>query len=209
MKYRSLIFDFDGTIADTLDEALSIYNEMAGEHNLRTIEDEEVHYLRHMKLSDFLDHLAVPKRLVPKLLYKGTRILKSRINQLPMVTGMAEVLPELRKQSDHFGILTSNSVENVELFLQHHGLQDVFSFVSSTSKLTGKAKHLRSICRTFSIEADEIIYIGDEIRDVKAAKKAGVPVAAVGWGFNSPEALVGANPNFLFHEPTELHGLVG
>ena len=40
MKYRSLIFDFDGTIADTLDEALSIYNEMAGEHNLRTIKDE-------------------------------------------------------------------------------------------------------------------------------------------------------------------------
>ncbi len=117
-------------------------------------------------------------------------------------------MPELRKQSDHFGILTSNSVENVELFLKHHGLQDVFSFVSSTSKLTGKAKHLRSICRTFSIEADDIIYIGDEIRDVKAAKKAGVPVAAVGWGFNSPEALVGANPNFLFHEPTELHGLV-
>ena len=126
-----------------------------------------------------------------------------------MVAGMDEVLPELRKQSDHFGILTSNSVENVELFLKHHGLQDVFSFVSSTSKLTGKAKHLRSICRTFSIEADDIIYIGDEIRDVKAAKKAGVPVAAVGWGFNSPEALVGANPNFLFHEPTELHGLVG
>ena len=208
MKYRSLIFDFDGTIADTLDEALSIYNEMAGEHNLRTIKDEEVHYLRHMKLGDFLDHLAVPKRLVPKLLYKGTRILKSRISQLPMVTGMAEVLPELRKKSDHFGILTSNSVENVELFLKHHGLQDVFSFVSSTSKLTGKAKYLRSICRTFSIEADDIIYIGDEIRDVKAAKKAGVPVAAVGWGFNSPEALVGANPNFLFHEPKELHGLV-
>lgn len=208
MKYRSLIFDFDGTIADTLDEALSIYNQIAGEHNLRTIEQEEVHYLRHMKLSDFLDHLAVPKRLVPKLLYKGTRILRSRISQLPLIQGMGDVLPHLSKQSEHFGILTSNSVENVELFLEHHGMQDVFSFISSTSKLTGKAKHLRSICRTFSIEPDDIIYIGDEIRDVKAAKKAGVPIAAVGWGFNSPEALVGANPNFLFHDPSELQGLV-
>ena len=102
MKYRSLIFDFDGTIADTLDEALSIYNQIAGEHNLRTIEQEEVHYLRHMKLSDFLDHLAVPKRLVPKLLYKGTRILKSRISRLPMIQGMGDVLPHLSKQSEHF-----------------------------------------------------------------------------------------------------------
>ncbi|MDC1406450.1 HAD hydrolase-like protein, partial [Akkermansiaceae bacterium] len=180
MKYRSLIFDFDGTIADTLDEALSIYNEMAGEHNLRTIKDEEVHYLRHMKLSDFLDHLAVPKRLVPKLLYKGTRILKSRIKQLPMINGMAEVLPELRKQSDHFGILTSNSVENVELFLKHHGLQDVFSFVSSTSKLTGKAKHLRSICRTFSIEADEIIYLYPRMNTLVIAAVTGVIAGLLG-----------------------------
>lgn len=208
MKYRSLIFDFDGTLADTLDEALNIYNQLADEHNLRKIEDEEVHYLRHMKLSDFLDHLAVPKRLLPKLLYNGTRMLRSRIRHLRMINGMAEILPHLSEQSEHCGILTSNSVENVELFLEHHGMRNHFSFISSTSKLTGKAKHLSSICRTFSIEADDIIYIGDEIRDIKAAKKAGVPVAAVGWGFNSPEALVGANPNFIFHAPSELQVLV-
>lgn len=208
MKYRSLIFDFDGTLADTLDEALKIYNHMASEHNLRVIEEDEVHYLRHMKLGDFLDHLAVPKRLVPKLLYKGTRMLKSRIHHLPLISGMGDILPRLSEQSEHCGILTSNSVENVELFLEHHGMRDYFSFISSTSKLSGKAKHLSSICRTFSIEADDIIYVGDEIRDIKAAKKAGVPIAAVGWGFNSPEALVGANPNFLFHEPSELNALV-
>lgn len=208
MKYRSLVFDFDGTIADTLDEALQIYNQMAAQHNLRSIEDDEVHYLRHMKLSDFLDHLAIPKRLVPKLLYNGTRILKTRIARLPLIDNMAEVLPRLRSKSEHFGILTSNSTENVQLFLRNHGLEDVFSFISSTSKLTGKAKHLSSIRRTFSIDAEEMIYIGDEIRDVKAAKKAGISVAAVGWGFNAPEALAGTNPNFLFHQPSELHGLV-
>jgi len=181
---------------------------MADEHNLRPIQDDEVHSLRHMKLSDFLDHLAIPKRLVPKLLIRGTSMLRSRIGRLPLIPGIADVLPTLSKKSDHCGILTSNSVENVELFLEHHGMSDIFSFVSSTSKLTGKAKHLRSICRTFSIEPEEIIYIGDEIRDVKAAKKAGVSVAAVGWGFNSPEALAGMNPNFLFHKPSELLDLV-
>jgi len=208
MKYRSLVFDFDGTIADTLEEGLKIYNQLAGEHNLRAIEQSELHYLRHMKLSDFLDHLAVPKRLVPKLLYKGTKILRSRISKLRLIEGMADTLPSLRSKSEHFGILTSNSTENVQLFLQRHGMENVFSFISSTSKLTGKAKHLRSIRRTFSIDAEEMIYIGDEIRDVKAAKKAGVAVAAVGWGFNSPEALVSTNPNFLLHQPAELHDLV-
>jgi len=208
MKYRSLVFDFDGTIADTLEEGLKIYNRMAGQHNLRTIQEDEVHYLRQMKLSDFLEHLAVPKRLVPKLLYKGTRMLKARIGKLPLIEGMGEVLPNLRSKSEHFGILTSNSTENVQLFLRNHGIEDVFSFISSTSKLTGKSKHLSSIRRTFSIKAEEMIYIGDEIRDVKAAKKAGISMAAVGWGFNAPEALAGTNPNFLFHQPDELHTLV-
>ena len=208
MKYRSLIFDFDGTLADTLEEVLKIYNEMSPQYNLRKIQDDEVHSLRHMKIADFLDHLAVPRRLVPILLYKGTQTLKSRIHNLPLIEGMADILPKLRSQSQHFGILTSNSTENVKLFLKHHGMDELFTFISSTSKLTGKAKHLRSIRRTFSIETENIIYIGDEIRDVKAAKKAGVPVAAVGWGFNSPESLVGENPNFIFHQPSELQTLV-
>jgi len=208
MKYRSLIFDFDGTLADTLEEVLKIYNEMSPQYNLRKIQDDEVHSLRHMKIADFLDHLAVPRRLVPILLYKGTQTLKSRIHNLPLIEGMADILPKLRSQSQHFGILTSNSTENVQLFLKHHGMDELFTFISSTTKLTGKAKHLRSIRRTFSIETENIIYIGDEIRDVKAAKKAGVPVAAVGWGFNSPESLVGENPNFIFHQPSELQTLV-
>ena len=208
MKYSSLVFDFDGTLADTLDEGLRIYNELAQEHHLKPIEPHDVEMLRHMKLNDFLTHLGITKRRVPKLLFQGTRILKSRIASLPLFQGMAETLWSLRQECDHFGILTSNSVENVELFLASHGLEDVFTFVSSTSKLTGKAKHLRSIRRTFSINPGEMIYIGDEIRDIKAARKARVPIASVSWGFNSAEALGAAQPDHLLHTPDELLRLV-
>lgn len=208
MKFRSLVFDFDGTLADTLDEGLRIYNELAREHGLKAIGEGEVGALRNMKLNDFLDHLGIPRRRVPKLLMHGTRRLKKRIASLPLTDGIGPVVRTLREQCEHFGILTSNSVENVQLFLTAHGLQDVFTFVSSTSKLTGKARHLRSIRRTFSIGPDEMIYIGDEIRDVKAAKKAGVAVAAVSWGFNSAEALAASGPEFLLHHPDELRTLV-
>jgi phosphoglycolate phosphatase-like HAD superfamily hydrolase len=53
-----------------------------------------------------------------------------------------------------------------------------------------------------------MIYIGDEIRDVKAAKKAAIPVAAVGWGFNSAGALEAFSPDFLLSHPDDLHQLV-
>ena len=61
MKYRSLVFDFDGTIADTFDEGLRIYNEIARDLDLRLIDDEEVTQLRTMTVNDFLDHLGIPK----------------------------------------------------------------------------------------------------------------------------------------------------
>ncbi|MBK1831153.1 HAD-IA family hydrolase [Verrucomicrobiaceae bacterium R5-34] len=204
MNYRAIIFDFDGTLADTLDEAFHIYNKMAKEHDLRAVSEDEIPGLRDMKLNQFLSHLGIPKRRVPKLLYQGTKQLKESIGSLPLFEGLEHVLPALRTKIEHVGILTSNSVENVNLFLETHGLENVFTFVSSTSKLTGKAKHLRAIRKTFSLEASEMIYVGDEIRDIVASKKAGIPVAAVGWGFNSPEALKKEQPDHFCDSVEEL-----
>ena len=208
MPYRSLVFDFDGTIADTLDVAIKIYNELATEHGLKMVQANEISDLRHMKLGEFLRHLEISRTRIPKLLYQGTKRLKTRIASIPLIQNISPVIRELRKQCDHFGILTSNSVENVKLFLAANDLEDVFTFVSSTSKLTGKAKHLRSIRRTFSIQSTDMIYIGDEIRDIKAAQKANIPIASVSWGFNSKESLAAANPDYLLDHPEELLSLI-
>jgi HAD superfamily hydrolase (TIGR01549 family) len=161
-----------------------------------------------MSVGRLFDHLGISKHRAPKILYQATRMLKGNIGNLPLIPGIAEVLPTLRNRVEHFGILTSNSVDNVQLFLQAHGLEDVFTFVSSTSKLTGKARHLRSIQKTYSIDSERMVYIGDEIRDIRAAKKAEVSVAAVGWGFNSSEALEAEEPDFLLQHPDELFSLL-
>ena len=47
------------------------------------------------------------------------------------------------------------------------------------------------------------MYIGDELRDVKASQKAGIPIAAVTWGFNSRESLAASEPDFLFDQPVD------
>jgi phosphoglycolate phosphatase-like HAD superfamily hydrolase len=102
-----------------------------------------------------------------------------------------------------FGILTSNASENVELFLEAHGIRGLFDFISSTSKLTGKSRHLRAICKTFSLRPQEMLYVGDEIRDLKASQKAGVPVAGVTWGFNSRESLAAEQPQYVLDRPEQ------
>ncbi len=208
MAYRTLIFDFDGTLADTLEETRRIYNHLATGYGLREVSAAELPGLRHFSLLELLDHLDIPKRRVPSLLSRGTALMRGNIARLSLIPGIGDILPTLRDLSKSFGILTSNATANVELFLDAHEIRDHFNFISSTSKLTGKAKHLRAIQKTFSLRPGEMLYIGDEIRDIKAAKKAGIPVAGVTWGFNSPEALTRAEPDHLVHAPHELLALV-
>ncbi len=195
MIYRSLIFDFDGTIADTLGETRRIFNQIAPDYGIRQVGEHEMDGLRHLSLKQLLDHLDIPKRRVPTLIARGTGLMRGNITRLSLIPGMHEVLVEMRRHADSFGILTSNTTANVDLFLENHGLRETFDFVSSTSKLTGKAKHLKAIRKTFSLKHEQMLYIGDELRDVNASQKAGIPIAAVTWGFNSRESLAAAKPD--------------
>ena len=203
MTYKTLVFDFDGTIADTLGETRLIFNRLAPEYGIREVAEDELAHLRHLSLSALLDHLDIPKRRVPALIARGTGMMRGNITRLKMIEGMSEMLVELRRHVRSFGILTSNSTANVDLFLRTHGLRDQFDFISSTSKLTGKAKHLKAILKTFSLRPGELLYIGDELRDVKASQKAGIPIAAVTWGFNSRESLAASKPEYLFDRPVD------
>lgn len=203
MTYTTLVFDFDGTIADTLGETRRIFNQLAPDYGIRQVDEHEMGHLRHLSLKQLLIHLKIPKRRVPALISRGTGLMRGNITRLQLIPGMREVLVEMRRHVDSFGILTSNATANVDLFLQTHELRDQFDFISSTSKLTGKAKHLKAIRKTFSLRPEQMLYIGDELRDVKASQKAGIPIAAVTWGFNSRESLAAESPNHLFDQPAD------
>ena len=207
-KFKTLVFDFDGTIADTLGETRKIFNELAPSYGIRQIDEHEIAQLRHLSLKQLLDHLEIPKRRLPSLIARGTTTLRGSITRLELIQGMSEVLTELRVHVESFGILTSNTPENVDLFLRTHGLREIFDFISSTSKLTGKSKHLKAIRKTFSLRAEEMLYVGDELRDVKASQKAGIPIAAVPWGFNSRERLAAEEPNFSLDQPQDFMRLL-
>lgn len=207
MKYRALIFDFDGTIADTLGEARLIFNEIAPDYGIREVEEHEIANLRHLSLKEVLKKLDIPKRRVPSIIARGTGMMRTNIERLQLIEGMKEALTDLRSDTEAFGILTSNSTANVDVFLRNHGIRDLFEFVSSTSKLTGKARHLKAIRKTFSVKSHEVCYIGDELRDVKAAQKAKIPHAAVSWGFNSRESLEKSKPTYLFDHPQDFSAL--
>lgn len=205
---EAVIFDFDGTLADTLEAGRLILNRLAPEFGIREVTVEEIPELRHLKLRGLLKTLGIKQRHVPSLLRRGKILLREELPSLKPCPGVFAQLEKMRESARCCGILTSNSVENVELFLERHGVRNHFDFISSCRKLKGKAKYLKAIARTYSMNPESMLYVGDEVRDVKASKKAGVPVVAVTWGFNSEQALRESEPDWMVDDAESLGTLV-
>lgn len=202
-QLQALVFDFDGTIADTMEQARRILNIMAQRHQFRMVEVEDLDSVREMSMRAFIKFVGVRKRAIPAYLAEGRKMLHERMDAIEPIAGMPEVLRSLREELPTMGIVTSNSVDNVRTFLRAHDL-DFFDFISSVTKLTGKHKYLKAVRRVFTLEPEQLIYVGDETRDIAAATRAGIPVAAVSWGFNTAAALNAEEPGYLLHEPGEL-----
>jgi phosphoglycolate phosphatase-like HAD superfamily hydrolase len=62
----------------------------------------------------------------------------------------------------------------------------------------------KKILRRYGIRKEEVLYVGDEIRDITATKNIGVDIASVDWGYNSREGLEEHKPEYLISEPEEL-----
>jgi len=200
----TVIFDFDGTIADTLQEVRLVVNRLAEEHDFKSVSAEELHEMRKLTLTETMKELGISKLLLPILLAKGTRQLKSKIEGIPLIKGMKEVIDEVKTKANVVGVLTSNSTENVELFLERNGMSGYFDFIKSSTLLSGKSKSLKQIFKKINRNASEAIYVGDEVRDIEACQKVGLPIASVTWGFNASEVLKKHRPDYLIDTTEDL-----
>jgi HAD superfamily hydrolase (TIGR01509 family) len=200
---KVIIFDFDGTLADTIDILLSITNRLSAEFGFKSATKEELAQLSNLTAWQILKYSGISIFKFPLLIRKLKAELRSEIPTIQLFSGIKEVLLELKKLGFQLGIITSNSRENVLVLLEINGLQDSFTFIYSGSTF-GKHKVINRWLKREQINPEQVIYVGDEVRDIDAAKKTGIKIIAVGWGFNSLEALAAHNPDFLIERPQEL-----
>lgn len=198
-----LIFDFDGTLADTFGVGLGIFNQLSAEFGFRSIADEEISAARKMSARELIDAYGISHRKVPQIAARGLKLLHARMGEVQPFAEIPQVLQTLKARGYTLGILTSNSEDNVRLFLNRHGLT-MFDFVRTSSRLFGKAREIRYLFRKHRWPKDTVALLGDECRDIEAAQKAQLPIVAVSWGFNSQEALTAQSPVALIHQPQEL-----
>lgn len=204
-----IVFDFDGTISDSFELVVNIVNHYADEFGYPAASKDDITKLRNLSSREVLQVSEIPFWKMPFLIGKVKKEMNHQMIRLNPIPGMKDVLEELKIRGCKLGILTSNSEENVRDFLKRNQMNDLFEFIYSGTTLFGKDKVLKKILRQENIGLDRLIYVGDETRDVEAAKKMGIKAIAVSWGFNSSPALAAHNPDFLIHQPRELLQVFG
>ncbi|MBD2347170.1 HAD-IA family hydrolase [Anabaena subtropica] len=208
MTQKVIIFDFDGTIADTVDALVSIANRLAVDFGYMQITPEQLTLLRNFSSREIIKYSGVSLIKIPFLVKKVKSELKNKIHELKPIPGIKEALLELQQNDYKLGIITSNSRENVTAFLRNNELDILFDFIYSGVTIFGKTTIINNVLRQKQFKPQTVIYVGDETRDIEASKKANIKVIAVTWGFNSPEVLAKQNPDFLIHQPSELLDIV-
>lgn len=202
-----LIFDFDGTIVQSKMLAIQLFNELSGKYGGRKIDKKDIAYLSDLSIPDRLRALNVPLHKLPALIIEGKREYKKAAVGLQPVEGIRDILFSLKDNGYSLGILSSNSTENIQRFLDLYELT-VFDFIHSATNLFGKHKAITSMARKFQIDRNQMLYVGDELRDVQACKKIGVRIVAVTWGFDSASLLAEAKPDFLCNSPAAFADLI-
>lgn len=207
MKKTTIIFDFDGTIADSIPFILKAAHELAKKYNFTPPPEAEIDSFKDKPPMDIIKRLKIPLYKVPFLIVEGQQLLHKYMKEVGYMKGMKNVLETLHERGYQLGLLTSNSKENVDIFIRKHELK-VFDFVYSERSLFGKAPVLIKMMRKFGLDRDNVLYVGDEVRDILACDKAQVDIASVTWGFSSKSILKKHNPDHIIDRPEQLLSLL-
>lgn len=207
MNYKCVIFDFDGTLADTEKINFKIFQELADKYKIKKVSLEELKKLKGLSALEVIEYLNIKKRNIPGMIRKGRRRLHASIEEVDWCRKeWPQVIKALKEKGYILGIITSNSKKNVVKFLKNKDTE-YFEFIYNTG-LTGKERKIKKAMKKKNLSKEDILYVGDEIRDIKSAHNTQIHIASVDWGYNTRESLERNEPDYIIEEPKELFNIL-
>ncbi len=194
------IFDFDGTIADSLAVYLKLCNQYLKKSGRNTINTES---FRALGVLNIAKAQKIPKWQLLFIILIGRRYVARNIHEIHPFPGIKAQIENLSKKHQ-LGIVTSNSRSNVKEFLHQNDMSQYFWFVESKANYFGKAKKLSQVVKKYNIKNTKCVYVGDETRDMLAAKQIGIGAVAVAWGFENSTILTNSQPDITITKVSHL-----
>lgn len=201
-QYSLIIFDFDGTLADSFGFFVSMLNVLAAEHGFARIDLAQVDTLRGLTPREIIERFNVPMWKVPKVALSFINRMHGHIGEIELFADVPEVLQRLKSRGAQLALVTSNARKNVLPVLGASA--ELFSQLDCGSSMFGKAPRLNKILRNAKVAPAEAIYIGDQPTDLEAARKVGIDFAAVSWGYATASSLQARGADIVLANVLEL-----
>ncbi len=201
---KVILFDFDGTLADTLDALVKITNYLSREYGYPPVHSSEIHQLKNLSSWQIVKRSGLSIFQIPFLIRRVRSEFQHHLQWIQLFPGIQEALWRLKEQGYLIYILTSNSQNNVTTVFKNHQILDLVNGIYSSSNLFGKHKKIKTILQKVKVSPEQAIYVGDETRDIVAAQNAKIKVIAVTWGFNTKAVLAEHQPNAFVDQPQDL-----
>jgi len=203
-KKTTILFDFDGTLAETMMLIHTVFNQLSGVYGYRKLPEDEIEKVRHLHMREFTEYVGLALWKVPIVAIHARHLMHQRIHEVHPPAGLADVLIQIHNSGRyHMDILTSNRSQNVHKFLGQHNV-DWFDEVHTTHSILSKKRRVKKYIREKGIDPQNLYYIGDTSIDIDSARLAGTRSVAVSWGLNTQEALARTNPDYLIDTPDQL-----
>lgn len=196
-KYRLVIFDFDGTLADTFPWFANVINKVAEKYHFKRIEPGEHETIREFDARGVLKYLGVPLWKMPLIANYMRMLMTHDIQKIALFQGIEGLLRRLASVGVTLAVVSSNSYENIRHVLGEEMAALIVYYECGVS-MFGKEAKLRKILKRSGVSPTEAIYIGDEIRDSEAARKVGLAFGGASWGYTTEESLRAHAPEDVF-----------
>ena len=202
MPYSLAIFDLDGTLADSFPWFLRTVNDIADQFGFRRVADDEIEELRRASSREILARLEVPLWKLPAIARHARRLKAEAAGEIALFAGVEAMLRTLADNGVQLALVTSDSEANAREKLGEAAA--LFSHFDCSASLFGKPAKFRRVIRRAGVAPDKVISIGDEVRDIEAARAVGIACGAVCWGYAAPAALRALGPDHVFERMDEI-----
>jgi pyrophosphatase PpaX len=203
---EAILFDLDGTLIDSVDHIVDCWQYMARTCLAREMTREEILPTLGRTLIDAFEEIA-PGRSDELLTAYRARQVQTHDTTIHLVPGTVEMLQALQASGLALGVATSKGLPAATRGLNLFGLAPFFNVLVTMEDSTvhkPNPEPLLVASERFQIEPTHILYVGDAMVDIQAGKAAGMRTAAVTWGAGNRQALIEAQPDFVFDRTEEV-----
>jgi phosphoglycolate phosphatase-like HAD superfamily hydrolase len=149
---KTIIFDFDGTLADTLKAGMAIVNSLADRFGYKKLSDEEIKEMQGKLPRQILKEVGISLWKLPFIARAVRKQLAAQMPLLKPFVEIPELLQALKDRHIRLGILTTGSLDNTKNFLEANHLSGFFDFVYAESNLFGKGRVLMRMLQKHQLE---------------------------------------------------------